>query len=131
MTNQDGRAPKARPSDRSDGAAGAARVRSAPDPNCDYESAVSSLQPEVELDLADLIGDANGEVVFFNDSAVRTVGLSADATVVARGRSGCHVTAGGTDVSGRRYVAFDNGLTLYYGNDVELIVRRRAADGPR
>lgn len=131
MMNQGGKASKARPRNPGDGVAGPARGPSVPDPGRERENAVRRPQPDVELDLADLIGDANGEVVFFNDSAVRTVGLSTDAAVVAHGRSGCHVTAGGTDVSDCRYVAFDNGLTLYYGNDVELIVRQRAEDGHR
>lgn len=131
MTNQGGRAPKAKPSDSSDGAAGCDRARRGSGPGIDHESAVPRPQPEIELDLADLVGDADGDVVFFNDSAVRTVGLRTDATVVARGRSGRHVTAGGTDVSDCSYVAFDNGLTLYYGNDVELIIRRLAGDGHR
>lgn len=128
MTNQDGRSPKARRSDADDGAAGPGRAASAPSVR---ETSVPRPEAEVELDLADLVGDANGEVVFFNDSGFRTLGLSADAAVVADGRSGRHVTAEGADVSGLNYVTFANGLTLYYGSDIDVIVRRPSGDERR
>lgn len=121
MTNQDGKAPRAR---RPHAGGEAARRERAPSPAVEDESAGLEPQAEVELRLADLVGDANGEVVFFNDSAFRTVGVSTDAAVVAEGRSGRHVTAGGTDVLGFNYVSFDNGLTLYYDSDIDLVVRR-------
>lgn len=80
-------------------------------------------EAEVELALTDLIADANGEVAFFNDSGFRTIGITADAAVVAEGTSGRHVTAGGTDVAGYRYLRFDNGVTLFVESGMEVIVR--------
>lgn len=124
MTNDDGNVPKARRSDVGDDAARPGRSPGRPIPTSDVESPPSGPETEVELDLADLIGDANGEVVFCNDSGFRTLGLRTHAGVVADGRSGRRVTAGGEDVSGFKYVTFDNGLTLYYGSDIDLIVRR-------
>ena len=122
MTDQDGKSPKARRADVSDDAARPGRAPGGA--TSDRASHSPGPGVEVELDLADLIGDANGEVVFFNDSGFRTLGLRTHAAVVADGRSGRRVTAGGTDVSGFKYVTFDNGLTLYYGSDVDLIVCR-------
>lgn len=81
---------------------------------------------EIELSLSDLIADANGEVVFFNDSGFRAIGISSDAPVVAEGTSGRHVTAGGTNVAGYRYVRFRSGVTLYVESGVDLIVRAPA-----
>jgi len=81
---------------------------------------------EVELSLAELISDANGEIVFFNDSGFRTLRLSTDAAVVADGEVGAHVAAGGADVTGCRFVRFDNGLTLYVGSDLDVVVRSEA-----
>lgn len=78
---------------------------------------------EVELALSDLLGDANGEIVLFNDSGLRRLALATDAAVVADGRAGAYRTATGQDVSGFRFLTFDNGLTLYYQPDLDLVVR--------
>src|SRR5918994_1456782 len=61
---------------------------------------------EVELALADLVSDANGEVVVFNDSGSRTLAIRSASAIVAEGRASKHVTAGGEDVSAYRYVTF-------------------------
>jgi hypothetical protein len=79
---------------------------------------------EVELALADLVGDANGEVVIFNDSGFRTLALRSDAAVVADGRVETHRTASGEDVSGFKYVTFGNGVTVYFQEGLDLIVTR-------
>lgn len=82
--------------------------------------------PEEEpltLALTDLIQDANGEIVLFNDSHLRSLALATDAQPVSEGEARQHVTATGEDVSGFRYVTFDNGLTLYYQPQLELHLR--------
>jgi hypothetical protein len=76
-----------------------------------------------ELVLAELIGDANGEVVVFNDSNLRSLTLRTDAAVVADGQAAPHVTAAGADVAGCRFVTFENGLTLYFQKGLELVVQ--------
>lgn len=83
---------------------------------------------EVEIALADLIADADGEVAFFNDSGFRTVRIVTDAAVVAEGVSGRHVTAGDADVSGYKYLRFDNGVTLYLESSLDVTVRRPVRD---
>lgn len=75
------------------------------------------------LRLGDLIQDEHGEVVLFNDSGLRAMALETDAGVVAQGAAEPHVTASGDDVSGFRYMSFANGLTLYYQDGLDLIVR--------
>ena len=85
----------------------------------------AAMAAEVELAMSDLVGDANGEIVFFNDSGLRRLAIATDAAVVADGRAGAHRTAAGQDVSGFRFVTFDNGLTLYYQTAWTLV--RRAA----
>jgi hypothetical protein len=85
---------------------------------------VAAVEVEVELALADLVGDANGEVVIFNDSGLRTLALRTDSAVVAGGQSQSHVTAGGEDVSGFNYVSFDTGVTVYFPEGLELIVAK-------
>jgi uncharacterized protein (DUF362 family) len=78
---------------------------------------------EVELALADLVSDANGEVVVFNDSGFRTMAIRTAAAVIADGRVQKHVTSGGEDVAGFNYVTFDNGVTLYYPEGLALLVQ--------
>ena len=77
---------------------------------------------EVELALADMISDDNGEIVFFNDSGFHSLALRTDAAVVANGRTQAHVTAAGDDVSGFKFVRFDNGLTLYFEEGLHLVL---------
>ena len=82
----------------------------------------------VVLSLSDLVSDANGEVVLFNDSGLRSLALGVDAAVVGEGKAGRHVTAAGEDVSGYRYMAFDNGVKLYFRPELELILVRQQQD---
>jgi hypothetical protein len=77
---------------------------------------------ELELDLADLISDDNGEIVLFNDSGLRSLALRTEAAVVANGRMQAHRTATGEDVSGFKFVRFDNGLTLYFEEALHLVL---------
>jgi ligand-binding sensor domain-containing protein len=79
---------------------------------------------EVELALADLVSDANGEVVVFNDSGFRTMAIRTGAAVTAEGRVQKHITASGEDVAGFNYVTFDNGVTLYYPDGLDLMLQR-------
>ena len=82
-----------------------------------------AMAAEVELAMTDLLGDANGEVVFFNDSGLRRLAIATDAAVVADGRAAANRTAAGQDVSGFRFLTFDNGLTLYYQTGLDVVVR--------
>ena len=79
------------------------------------------------LELTDLLGDSNGEVVLFNDSHLLALAVRADSQLVASGAVDRHVTAAGDDVAGYRYVAFDNGTTLYYQDSLDLMVVRAGA----
>jgi hypothetical protein len=85
---------------------------------------------EIELALADLVGDANGEIVFFNDSGFRSLAIRTDRQVVADGRAGAHVTAAGDNVSGFQFVRFDNGLTLYFEAGLHLILPNPTGSSP-
>jgi hypothetical protein len=87
------------------------------------DGAAAAMTAEVELVLSELLGDANGEIVLFNDSGLRRLALATDAVVVADGRAGPHRTATGQDVSGFRFLTFDNGLTVYYQPGLDLVVR--------
>jgi hypothetical protein len=82
---------------------------------------------EIELALADLVPDANGEIVFFNDSGFRSLGIRTDRAVIAEGEAGTHVTATGDNVSGFSFVRFDNGLTLYFEAGLHLVLSNPTA----
>jgi hypothetical protein len=100
--------------------AGLGRAADAPP----HEAALPGADPGgFELALGELIGDANGEVVVFNDSNLRSLTLRTDAAVVAEGRAAPHVTAAGADVTGCRFVTFAGGLTLYVPAGLELVVQ--------
>lgn len=79
---------------------------------------------EVVLTLSDLVRDVNGEVVLFNDSGMRTVGLVAATPVLDEGQVGSHVTADGVDVSEFRFYLFEDGLKLFYPPDLDLLLIR-------
>lgn len=81
-------------------------------------------EPPLILALDELVQDENGEVVLFNDSGLRALAVSTVATVIEEGAAGRHITAAGEDVSGFRYIAFANGLRLYYQEGLDLIVTR-------
>jgi hypothetical protein len=91
---------------------------------------VAAPAAEVELAMADLVSDDNGEIVFCNDSGFRSLAIHTDSQVVGDGRADAHLTAAGDDVSGFNYVKFDNGLTLFYEEGLELIVLRGSAPSP-
>ena len=83
---------------------------------------VRSAPPGASLALTDLISDDNGEIVFFNDSGFRTLSIETDAQVVSKGQAASHRTAAGEDVSGFNYVTLENGLTLYFEDDLDLLL---------
>lgn len=82
---------------------------------------------EVVLPLSAMISDASGEVVLFNDSGLRSLVVRTDAQLTGKGQSPRHVTAGGDDVSGFRFMTFDNGIKLYYHPDLDLVLTRETA----
>ncbi|MCB1971145.1 MAG: hypothetical protein H6851_00665 [Geminicoccaceae bacterium] len=74
------------------------------------------------LRLTDLIEDTNGEVVLFNDSHLPRLAVVTDISPVDRGEVGRHVTVNGDDVTGFHYIAFGNGLKLYYQDGLDLLL---------
>jgi len=75
---------------------------------------------EVELSLSDLISDNNNEVVLVSDPSFETLKLHIDTGILASGIADSHITAGGQDVTGYHFLNFESGLTLYYGDGIDL-----------
>jgi hypothetical protein len=76
----------------------------------------------VALSLADLVPDAEGEVVFFDESGLTEMAVIPDGQLLDQGISDSHVTAGGIDVAGMAFYSFDSGVTLYLPADIHLSV---------
>lgn len=76
-----------------------------------FRLAVDELQP-----------GARGEVVLFNDSAFRGIVIEAAGGKYETGAVRDHVTAEGVDVSGFRFVRFDDGVVVYHTPDTEITV---------
>ncbi len=90
----------------------------------DDDSSALGAEPggEIVLTLSDLISDDNNEVVIVGDSGLDALKLVTDTPVAGSGIADSHVTAAGQDVTGYHYVSFDTGLTLYYGDGIDLIL---------
>ncbi len=64
----------------------------------------------------------NGEVVLFNDSALRDVVVVSADEPVEEGIAAMHTTAEGVDVDGYRFLRFSHGLVLYHDPDTAVTV---------
>jgi len=76
----------------------------------------------IALSIADLLPDAQGEVVFLNDAGVSAINILNAQPVIGSGISDHHTTAQGIDVTGMAYSTFETGLTVYYPSDVTLLL---------
>ena len=85
-------------------------------------SAALPLEDVVTLELSDLLSDSNGEIVLFNDSHLPALAVRVESAPVASGEVGSHVTAAGDDVTGYRFVAFDDGTKLFYQDSMDLVI---------
>lgn len=74
------------------------------------------------LELTDLVSDSNGEIVLFNDSHLPALALRTESAPIEAGEMGSHVTAAGDDVTGYRYVAFNDGTKLIFQDSVDLVI---------
>ncbi|MBB3065429.1 MULTISPECIES: hypothetical protein [Limibacillus] len=71
------------------------------------------------LDLGDLIADAQGEIVVAETAGAHLT-ITASASISATGLAEAHTTSAGFDVDGYNFVRFDNGITLYYEDGMDL-----------
>jgi hypothetical protein len=74
------------------------------------------------LSLSDLLPDANGDVVLFSESGPMAVNITTDEQVTGSGTADHHVTSAGVDVSGYHFFTFEAGLTIYFPDDIDLLV---------
>jgi hypothetical protein len=77
----------------------------------------------IALSLDDLLPDANGNVVLFNDAGVTEMSIIAERPVIDSGIAGEGAgTSCGADVAGMAYYSFDPGPTLYYPMNLHVSI---------
>lgn len=77
-------------------------------------------EPVITLSLADLLPDANGEIVIVGDGM--HLALVTDEQVCGSGVAEPHMTASGMDVAGLNYFSFADGTKLYVSPEVDLTI---------
>jgi len=82
----------------------------------------SSLAPSITLSVADLLPDANGEVVIMGGGEPAQINLLTDQRVADSGVAPSHVTLDGVDVQGLSFFAFEGGLKLFYPNHLDIVL---------
>ena len=74
----------------------------------------------VTLALADLLPDANGEVVILTEDDNPHLNIVTDLRILESGVSPDHITAGGIEVGGLHYWVFEDGTRLYYDQGLSI-----------
>ncbi len=86
-----------------------------------------SKEHRIVLALQDFVANSSGEVVVFNDSAVATMTLTTDSKVLNKGTAKKSQTTDGQAISDFKYLTFDNGLTVYFAPELEILVERQSS----
>jgi hypothetical protein len=76
----------------------------------------------ITLSFADLLPDANGEIVIVSHGDSPQLSILTDRPVCDSGVADSHVTADGVDVAGWAYYTFEGGTRLYYSPDIDLTI---------
>jgi len=79
-------------------------------------------QEQLALSLEDLLPDAEGNVVLFNDAGVTEIAIVTEKSIINSGVADNETSVEGGDVSGMVYYIFDAGPTLYCPVDVHVSV---------
>lgn len=77
---------------------------------------------QFSLNLADLLPDANGEIVILNEGDDPCLNIVTDLRLLESGIADAHVTDGGIEVKGLQYWVFEDGTKLYYSPGLSISV---------
>ena len=77
---------------------------------------------QLALSLADLLPDAKGNVVLFNDAGVTAMSITSPKPLVDSGIAGEQAAAEVGDVAGMAFYSFDSGPPLYCPLDVHVSI---------
>lgn len=82
----------------------------------------NDIDDQMVLSLGDLLPDANGDVVLFNEAGPMAVNITTDERITETGTADHYVTSTGVDVDGYHFCTFEAGLTIYYPPEIDLLV---------
>ena len=107
------------PIDRSDdlplpGGEGGGALRSA--------AGSTAAESGIVLSFADLLPDANGEIVIVGAGEGLRLSIVTDQKVADFGIAESHLTADGFDVGGLSFYMFEGGTKLYYSPEVDVTI---------
>ena len=85
-------------------------------------AALPSEDLPITLAFEDLLPDANGEIVVTGADLGTQLNIVTDQRICAEGVAESHVTAGGLDVAGLAFFAFEGGTRLYYSAEIEVTI---------
>ncbi len=92
-------------------------------PNLATESSASAeAGAQFTLNLADLLPDANGEIVILNEGDDPRLNIVTELRLLESGIADAHVTDGGIEVKGLQYWVFEDGTKLYYSPGLSISV---------
>lgn len=86
------------------------------------EAASQDAGAQFTLNLADLLPDANGEIVILNEGDDPCLNIVTDLRLLESGIAESHVTDGGIEVKGLQYWVFEDGTKLYYSPGLSISV---------
>lgn len=86
------------------------------------DSATQDAGAQFTLNLADLLPDANGEIVILNEGDDPCLNIVTDLRLLESGIAESHITDGGIEVKGLQYWVFEDGTKLYYSPGLSISV---------
>nr|WP_298686911.1 hypothetical protein [uncultured Dongia sp.] len=86
------------------------------------DAGASATGDQFSLNLADLLPDANGEIVILNEGDDPCLNIVTDLRLLESGIADAHVTDGGIEVKGLQYWVFEDGTKLYYSPGLSISV---------
>jgi hypothetical protein len=86
------------------------------------ETAAQNIGAQFTLNLADLLPDANGEIVILNEGDDPCLNIVTDLRLMESGIAESHVTDGGIEVKGLQSWVFEDGTKLYYSPGLSISV---------
>ncbi|WP_374652801.1 hypothetical protein [Dongia sp.] len=89
------------------------------------ETADAAIGGQFTLNLADLLPDANGEIVILNEGDDPCLNIVTDLRLLESGIADQHVTDGGIEVKGLQYWVFEDGTKLYYSPGLSISVEHQ------
>lgn len=89
------------------------------------DAAAQGVGSQFTLNLADLLPDANGEIVILNEGDDPCLNIVTDLRLLESGIAESHVTDGGIEVKGLQYWVFEDGTKLYYSPGLSISVEHQ------